>query len=104
MAAPADLTLASTVKLSSGYEMPRLGFGVYQNYDTTASTLEAFAAGTAFFVAPVGLIHYKNKDIEIPTGDGESGDYAKVLKGWLGGIMYGKETHEWGVVVDEVEA
>lgn len=45
MAAPADLTLASTVKLSSGYEMPRLGFGVYQNYDTTASTLEAFAAG-----------------------------------------------------------
>jgi branched-chain amino acid aminotransferase len=66
--------------------------------------IEAFAAGTAFFVAPVGLIHYKNKDIEIPTGDGESGDYAKVLKGWLGGIMYGKESHEWGVVVDEVEA
>ncbi|KJA27909.1 hypothetical protein HYPSUDRAFT_130431 [Hypholoma sublateritium FD-334 SS-4] len=25
--------------------MPRLGFGVYQNYDMTASTLEAFAAG-----------------------------------------------------------
>jgi branched-chain amino acid aminotransferase len=66
--------------------------------------IEAFAAGTAFFVAPVGLIHYKNKDIEVPTGDGESGDYAKVLKGWLGGIMYGKEKHEWGVVVDEVEA
>jgi branched-chain amino acid aminotransferase len=66
--------------------------------------IEAFAAGTAFFVAPVGLIHYKNKDIEVPTGDGESGDYAKVLKGWLGGIMYGKESHEWGVVVDEVEA
>lgn len=67
--------------------------------------LEAFAAGTAFFVAPVGLIHYKNKDIEIPMGaEGESGDYAKVFKGWLGGIMYGKEAHEWGVVVDEVEA
>ena len=67
--------------------------------------LEAFAAGTAFFVAPVGLIHYKEKDIEVPMGaEGESGDYAKVLKGWLGGIMYGKETHEWGVVVDEVEA
>jgi branched-chain amino acid aminotransferase len=67
--------------------------------------LEAFAAGTAFFVAPVGLIHYKDKDIEVPMGaEGESGDYAKVLKGWLGGIMYGKETHEWGVVVDEVEA
>ena len=45
MAVPTNLTLASIVKLSSGYEMPRLGFGVYQNYDTTASTLEAFAAG-----------------------------------------------------------
>jgi branched-chain amino acid aminotransferase len=67
--------------------------------------LEAFAAGTAFFVAPVGLIHYKNEDVEVPMGgEGESGDYAKVLKGWLAGIMYGKEGHEWGVVVDEVEA
>jgi branched-chain amino acid aminotransferase len=76
---------------------------VIEAYDE-GRLIEAFAAGTAFFVAPVGLIHYKNKDIEIPTGDGESGDYAKVLKGWLGGIMYGKEVHEWGVVVDEVEA
>lgn len=67
--------------------------------------IEAFAAGTAFFVAPVGLIHYKKRDLEISMGaEGESGDYAKCLKGWLSGIMYGKEGHEWGVVVDEVEA
>jgi diketogulonate reductase-like aldo/keto reductase len=39
------LTINSTVKLSSGYEMPLLGFGVYQNYDTAATTLEAFKAG-----------------------------------------------------------
>jgi diketogulonate reductase-like aldo/keto reductase len=39
------LTLTSTVKLSTGYTMPLLGFGVYQNYDTKNSTLEAFKAG-----------------------------------------------------------
>lgn len=64
--------------------------------------IEAFAAGTAFFVAPVGLIHFRGKDIEVPM-EGGSGDYAKTLKGWLSGIMYGKEDHEWGVVVDEVD-
>ncbi|KAM0715612.1 hypothetical protein Q7P37_009110 [Cladosporium fusiforme] len=77
---------------------------VIEAYDE-GRLLEAFAAGTAFFVAPVGLIHYKKQDIEVPMGaEGDSGDYAKVLKGWLGGIMYGKEGHEWGVVVDEVAA
>ncbi|KAF8973083.1 NADP-dependent oxidoreductase domain-containing protein [Flammula alnicola] len=39
------LTINSTVKLSSGYEMPRLGFGVYQNTDATPSAIEAFKAG-----------------------------------------------------------
>lgn len=65
--------------------------------------VEAFAAGTAFFVAPVGLIHYKGMDVEVPM-EGDSGVYARVLKGWLSGIMYGEDEHEWGVVVDEVEA
>ncbi|KAF9263268.1 Aldo/keto reductase [Marasmius fiardii PR-910] len=40
-----SLNLSSKVKLSSGYLMPLLGFGVYQNYDARASTLEAFKAG-----------------------------------------------------------
>ncbi|KAJ7268836.1 Aldo/keto reductase [Mycena haematopus] len=39
------LTLASTVRLSSGYNMPLLGFGVYKNYDAKPSVLEAFKAG-----------------------------------------------------------
>nr|GAT56282.1 predicted protein [Mycena chlorophos] len=39
------LTLTSTVKLSTGYTMPLLGFGVYQNYDAKPSCLEAFKAG-----------------------------------------------------------
>ena len=63
--------------------------------------VEAFAAGTAFFVAPVGLIHFRNKDFEIPL-DGDSGIYARQIRQWLTNIMYGKEAHEWGVVVGEV--
>ncbi|KAF4621156.1 hypothetical protein D9613_000466 [Agrocybe pediades] len=39
------LTLSSTVRLSSGYDMPRLGFGVFQNHNTTPTTLIAFQAG-----------------------------------------------------------
>ncbi|KAK3109941.1 hypothetical protein LTR53_016285 [Teratosphaeriaceae sp. CCFEE 6253] len=62
--------------------------------------VEAFAAGTAFFIAPVGLIHFRGKDIEVPI-DGESGVYARLLKQWLSNIMYGKQDHEWGVVVEE---
>ena len=39
------LALTPTIKLSSGYPMPLLGFGVYQNYDAKTSVLEAFRAG-----------------------------------------------------------
>jgi len=45
MASFASLTLSSSVKLPSGHSMPLLGFGVYQNYTTTQSVLEAFRAG-----------------------------------------------------------
>ena len=57
----AALTIASSVKLSSGglirnidtelaqalsgYTLPLLGFGVYQNYDARPSVLDAFKAG-----------------------------------------------------------
>ncbi|KAF5322672.1 hypothetical protein D9619_001551 [Psilocybe cf. subviscida] len=42
----AALTISSTVKLLSGNEIPRLGFGVYQNRDfIIPSTLEALKAG-----------------------------------------------------------
>ncbi|KAF2210109.1 hypothetical protein CERZMDRAFT_46048 [Cercospora zeae-maydis SCOH1-5] len=61
--------------------------------------VEAFAAGTAFFVAPVGLIHFRNQDLEVPMAEGETGAYAKAIKSWLVNIMYGKEEHEWGVLV-----
>ncbi|KAF2142547.1 uncharacterized protein K452DRAFT_286974 [Aplosporella prunicola CBS 121167] len=65
--------------------------------------VEAFAAGTAFFIAPVGLVHFRGRDLDIPLAKGESGPYARVIKGWLKAIMYGEEQHEWGVVVEEDE-
>ncbi|RXW25618.1 hypothetical protein EST38_g249 [Candolleomyces aberdarensis] len=39
------LSLTDAVRLSSGHSMPILGFGVYQNYTTKESVLEAFRAG-----------------------------------------------------------
>ncbi|KIM45210.1 hypothetical protein M413DRAFT_441890 [Hebeloma cylindrosporum] len=39
------LTIHSTVALSTGYKMPLLGFGVYQNQDARPSVIEAFKAG-----------------------------------------------------------
>ncbi|KAF7194518.1 Branched-chain-amino-acid aminotransferase, mitochondrial [Pseudocercospora fuligena] len=61
--------------------------------------VEAFAAGTAFFIAPVGLIHFRGSDHEIPMADGQSGTYARLIKTWLVDIMYGNEQHQWGIEV-----
>ena len=63
--------------------------------------IEAFAAGTAYFVAPVGLIGYKGQELKIPLADGKTGVFAKLIRSWLSGIMYGEESHEWGVLVDK---
>ncbi|KAJ4294370.1 hypothetical protein N0V90_008060 [Kalmusia sp. IMI 367209] len=66
--------------------------------------IEAFGAGTAWFVAPISKIQYKGKDIEVPMGEGDIGAYTRALKGWLKGIMWGLEgntEHEWGYVIDE---
>ncbi|KAF2035334.1 branched-chain amino acid aminotransferase II [Setomelanomma holmii] len=66
--------------------------------------VEAFAAGTAWFVAPISQIHFRGEDIEVPMAKGEVGAYADVIRGWLKGIMWGSdgmEGHEWGYVVDE---
>ncbi len=39
----------------------------------------------------------------MPMAYGNSGEYAALIKSWLKNIMYGKEQHEWGVVVPEEE-
>lgn len=63
--------------------------------------VEAFACGTAFFVVPVSKIHFRGTDVDVPMAQGNTGDYTKALKGWLKGIMYGEEKHEWAVVINE---
>ena len=64
--------------------------------------VEAFAAGTAFFIAPIGLIHFRGKNVEVPMEEGETGVYTHQIKQWLTDIMFGNEPHEWGVVVGEL--
>jgi branched-chain amino acid aminotransferase len=66
--------------------------------------VEAFASGTAWFVAPISQIHFRGEDIEVPMVKGEIGAYADALRGWLKGIMWGSdgmESHEWGQVIAE---
>jgi branched-chain amino acid aminotransferase len=68
--------------------------------------VEAFAAGTAWFVAPISSIHFRGKDLEVPMVKGQTGAYADFFKTSLKGIMWGcdgMESHEWGRVVDEEE-
>lgn len=48
-------------------------------------------------------ICYRDEDFQIPLARGGSGDYAAQIKNWLVNIMYGKEKHEWAVVVEERE-
>jgi branched-chain amino acid aminotransferase len=66
--------------------------------------VEAFAAGTAWFVAPISEIHFRGKDIVVPMAKGNCGAYAETIRSWLKGIMWGSdgmESHEWGHVIDE---
>ena len=61
--------------------------------------LEAFTAGTAFFVAPVTAIHFGGRDLA-PARANQPDSYTARLKQWLADIMYGRYPHEWAVVVD----
>ncbi|AEO63519.1 uncharacterized protein THITE_162912 [Thermothielavioides terrestris NRRL 8126] len=63
--------------------------------------VEAFAAGTAYFICPVSQIRHRDYDVHIPMVKGESGQYTSKIKGWISDIMYGNVQHPWGVVVDE---
>ncbi|KAK3685778.1 putative branched-chain amino acids aminotransferase [Podospora appendiculata] len=69
--------------------------------DKEGRIVEAFAAGTAYFVTPVSLIHHRGQDVVIPMANGDAGVYTNKLKGWMKDIMYGNEQHPWGVVIDE---
>ncbi|KAK4646384.1 hypothetical protein QC761_209970 [Podospora bellae-mahoneyi] len=72
--------------------------------DKEGRIVEAFAAGTAFFICPVSEIHHRGIDVKIPMGkEGKIGHYTSKLKGFVGDIMYGNEQHPWGVVIQEQE-
>ncbi|EFY96569.1 hypothetical protein MAA_08066 [Metarhizium robertsii ARSEF 23] len=72
--------------------------------DAEGRILESFAAGTAYFICPVSQIHHRGKDINIPMGpEGTAGEVTARIKTWIGDIMYGREQHEWGVVIPEKE-
>ena len=51
----------------------------------------------------MSLIHFRGRDLEVPLSDGTMGTYARVLKTWLKDIMYGKEPHVWGTIMEEDE-
>jgi branched-chain amino acid aminotransferase len=63
--------------------------------------LECFVAGTAFFIAGVRGIGWKDRGLDFKLNEDGCGRYAGMIKSWLTGIMYGKESHEWGLVVAE---
>ncbi|KAK4121387.1 branched-chain amino acid aminotransferase II [Parathielavia appendiculata] len=69
--------------------------------DKEGRLVEAFAAGTAFFICPVSQIRHRDYDVHIPMVKGESGQYTAKIKSWISDIMYGNEQHPWGVVVEE---
>jgi len=71
--------------------------------DEEGRLIEAFAAGTAFFIAPIADIHFRGVDLVFPLGKAEGeGEFAMGVKQDLKDIMYGKIGHEWGVVVEEL--
>ncbi|CAG9945552.1 unnamed protein product [Clonostachys rosea f. rosea IK726] len=72
--------------------------------DSEGRILEAFAAGTAFFICAVSQIHHHGKDINTPMGpENELGEVTKKIKSRLFDVMYSKTQLEWGVVIPEKE-
>ncbi|KAI5778276.1 aminotransferase [Geopyxis carbonaria] len=61
--------------------------------------VEAFAAGTAFFIAPVTAISWRGEEMALEDSEQS---YTHRVKRWLREIMYGDIEHEWGVVVPEM--
>ncbi|KAH9485098.1 Glyoxal reductase [Psilocybe cubensis] len=55
------LSITSTIRLATGYDMPMIGFGVYQNYNASVSTLEAFRAG--YRLIDTAQVYRNEKDV-----------------------------------------
>lgn len=62
--------------------------------------VEAFGSGTAAVVSPINKIGWKGEDIEVPAViDGNSGELARDVAGWIRDIQYGvTEYKDWSRV------
>jgi branched-chain amino acid aminotransferase len=62
--------------------------------------VEAFGAGTAAIVSPIGNISWKGNEIKVPVGSEGTGELTKTVLDWIMGIQYGKEPFKnWSRVV-----
>ncbi|KAH8895592.1 branched-chain amino acid aminotransferase II [Thozetella sp. PMI_491] len=67
--------------------------------------VEAFVSGTALFVVPVSAICDGDIEVQFPIAIADmdstasASRYASTMATWLENIMYGKEEHEWGYLV-----
>ncbi|KAJ5232885.1 hypothetical protein N7468_005841 [Penicillium chermesinum] len=65
--------------------------------------VESFVSGTAYFITPVAMIRNNETDISTLPENGEPAGYAAQIKSWMEAIIYGKEAHDWGYVVENEE-
>ncbi|KIX04708.1 uncharacterized protein Z518_05578 [Rhinocladiella mackenziei CBS 650.93] len=72
--------------------------------DREGRLIEAFGAGTAFFIASCADIHFRGVDITLPLAKGVHAELALGVKQTLKDVMYGRVQSEWGVIVDEEKA
>ena len=66
--------------------------------------IECFGAGTAAVVSPIKLISYHDTEYEVPLDpsnpDAVAGPLTQRVWDTIVGIQYGREEHEWSVVID----
>lgn len=75
-----------------------LTMGEVEEAEKEGRLMESFGVGTAAIISPVSAIHYKGRDIQVPTGD-DIGPIAKSIWTAITDIQYGRVEHEWSVKV-----
>ena len=92
------LALARERLVPQGWEVREEKFTMVEMAEAAEEgrLMEAFGAGTAAVVSPVRMVQWRGRNIQcgLPEGE-EAGEVAKLMKGWIEGIQYGDEEHEW---------
>ncbi|GGB13209.1 branched-chain amino acid aminotransferase [Puia dinghuensis] len=94
------LTLAADAGIS--VEVRPVSVEELQHGLETGVVKEAFGAGTAAVVSPIGTIGIDGKDYYLPVEDGEGHGLSQLLKNALDDIRYGRrpDVHGWNYFVD----